>query len=53
MKRLTFNAAMEQFYRESPRTAPAMDADDEHGIVEDMLAPDGPMPWDELPEDMG
>ena len=43
MKRLTFNAAMEQFYREFPRTAPAEDLEPVESLFGDT---DGPMPWD-------
>lgn len=49
MKRLTFNAAMEQFYREFPRTVP----EDEEPVESLFGDTDGPMPWDEMPEDMG
>jgi len=56
MKRLTFNSAMDQFREQFPRVSSGMDlvADsDLDAIVEDMMAPDGPMPWDEEAEDMG
>ena len=49
MKRLTFNAAMEQFYREFPRAEP----EDQEPVESLFGDTDGPMPWDEMPEDMG
>lgn len=56
MKRLTFNEAMRQFNEQFPRIQSEIDSvseSDLDAIVEDMMAPDGPMPWDEEPEDMG
>lgn len=49
MARLTFAAAMQQFHEQFRRveTDPDLEA-----IAED-LDTDGPMPWDEEPEDMG
>jgi hypothetical protein len=50
VKRLTFNAAMEQFHQQFPRVSSELDLvaeTDLDAIVEDMMAPDGPMPWDE------
>lgn len=51
MKRLSFNDAMRQFHEQFPRveTDPDLEA-----IAEDLMGDtDGPMPWDEEPEDMG
>ena len=51
MKRLTFNAAMEQFHQQFPRIETDPDLEP---LVEDLMGDtDGPMPWDEEPEDMG
>lgn len=51
MKRLTFNAAMEQFREQFPRieTDPDLEC-----LPEDLMGDtDGPMPWDEESEDAG
>lgn len=51
MKRLTFNAAMEQFHERFPRIAVA---EDEPQISDLPELQDGPMPWDdEEAEDAG
>ena len=51
MRRLTFNAAMEQFREQFPRieTDPDLEC-----LPEELMGDtDGPMPWDEEAEDMG
>lgn len=51
MKRLTFNAAMDQFREQFPRIETDQDMD---VLPEDLMGDtDGPMPWDEEAEDMG
>ena len=51
MKRLTLNAAMEQFREQFPRieTDPDLEC-----LPEDLMGDtDGPMPWDEESDDAG